>query len=129
MLTSKEAIWAETENSCPPVPLPIPEWGNKEVLLRFVTAAEAEEISGMAKKQVPNLAGIIAVRVLSDERGGRLFTNGDAQAVAVKLKNKVLRRIVAESLAMNALEDDEEEQTAAQIEAELAGEAENPTAE
>lgn len=128
-LTNKDDIWQRCESCCPPEPLAIPEWGGEEVLLRFLTPAEAEEISKMAKAGTANLSGVIAVRAISDPQGGRIFANGDAQAVAQKFKNRVLERIVTQAMRMNRIDHDEQgaaELLACLIEALAGGPLETP---
>lgn len=119
MLTSKDAILGACAAFDKPVPLEIPEWGEC-VLLRHMSAAEAAEVGRIEGRK----AGAIAARVLADAEGRRLFADDDAEALEARIQNTPMERIVREALAMNVLDRDVE----ADVEAELDGDAQNPTA-
>ena len=119
MLATKEAILGACEALAKPVPLDVPELGGT-VYLRYMSAAEAAWLS----KCDGNRSGAIAAIVLADENGARLFADSDAETLASKVPNKPLERIVRLALEMNVLTKDGD----GQVEAELDGDAENPTA-
>lgn len=119
MLATRDAILGACEALAKPVPLDVPELGGT-VYLRYMSAAEAAWLS----KCDGNRSGAIAAIVLADEHGARLFTDAESETLASKIPNKPLERIVRQALEMNVLEKGSD----AQVEAELDGDTENPTA-
>ena len=126
-LVTKEEIWTACEASCPPESFEIPEWDGKAILLRFLTPAEAQEISKAAKQEDPKLAAQIAVRAISDAQGRRVLANADTQAVMDRFKNKPLARIMRRVMEMNALSADEKVVAAIKAELEEEDSDGNPT--
>lgn len=102
-------------------PLELPE-KNGTVYLRPLSAAEADEYARMVDRGT-GVRAALAVRVLCNTKGERLFKNGEAQALGQSLPSKSMERIVRRAVAMNGLDD----KAAEAVEAELDGEGENPT--
>ena len=104
-----------------PIALAVPEIGGL-VYLRHLSAREAQDVGKLAKAEHLNFWALLAVRALSDADGRPLFETKDVVAVA-DLPNRIVQRIGKAALDMNALSEEGQEE----VEAELEGQAENPT--
>lgn len=83
MTLSRDAILAANDSNL--VSVDVPEWGGS-VFVRPMTGAERDEydleMAGDAK--LKNIRGRLAVRVVCDESGARLFKDSDAEALGTK---------------------------------------------
>ena len=89
-------------------PVQVPEWGGT-VYVTSMTLAELRDLQKHAGD--PNDSRSLAemvVRVVRDDDGERVFSDGDAEAVSGK-SFRALSRIVATFNRINGLTDDEDE--------------------
>jgi hypothetical protein len=110
MLT-KDQILAAADMA--PTELPVPEWGGS-VFIRVMTGTERDafEQSILDSKKgggMVNVRARLAVRVLCDETGGRIFTDADAVALGAK-SGKALDRIFDSAQKVNGIGNKEVEE-------------------
>lgn len=88
-MLNKDSILAV--NDTPLEAVDVPEWGGSV----YVPVLSLSELDAMAKLQrnTDNANALMAVRVIRDERGSRIFTDDDAAALNKK-SGKVLLRIL-----------------------------------
>lgn len=96
--------------------LEIPEWKNKTVRLRSLTAAERDEFESsqmtISKKGTPeqnllNLRARLAALVLIDGGGNKLVTNKQVVTLLGGKSAKALDRIFERAQEMNGLSDEQ----------------------
>ena len=94
--------------------LAVPEWGG-DVFIRVMTVGErdASEHEWMRKKDtgVDDFRTKFLVRCLVDEKGNRLFDNGDVAKLAAK-SAKVVNRVWQSAMEHNNLSDESIEELA-----------------
>ena len=88
----------------------VPEWGG-QVFVRTMTGTgrdtwEAEMVQGKDKVDMENFRARLAVRVLADEKGERLFKDGDAHRLGLK-SARVLARIYDKARELNGLSNED----------------------
>jgi len=97
----------------PREPVDAPEWGG-QVFIRTMTgterdAWEAEMVQGKDQVDMQNFRARLAVRVLVDEKGERLFKDGDAHRLGLK-SARVLARIYDKARELNGLSNEDAEE-------------------
>jgi hypothetical protein len=90
------------------IPLEVPEWGCK-VHLRVMSGSERDRFEASTaedkrtgRKNLDNIRARFAVLVLCDEKGERLFADGDAAALGKK-SAAALDRILEEGSRLNGI--------------------------
>ena len=91
----------------------VPEWSG-DVYVRTLTGTERDafEQSMVQKKNKPNLANVrarFAVLTICDEKGDRLFTDGDAVELGSK-SAAALDRVFAVAQRLNGFSDSDSEE-------------------
>ena len=91
--------------------LSVPEWGG-DVWVRTLTGTERDsfEQSKVQKKNKPNLNNVrarFAVLTICDEKGERLFTDNDAEALGKK-SAAALDRVFEVAQRLNGFSDDDQ---------------------
>tara|TARA_R110000824_G_scaffold354555_1_gene541664 strand:+ start:2298 stop:2645 length:348 start_codon:yes stop_codon:yes gene_type:complete len=91
----------------------IPEWGG-DVFVRTLTGTERDafEQSMVQKKNKPNLNNVrarFAVLTVCDEKGERLFSDNDSEALGKKSAS-ALDRVFAVSQRLNGFSDSDSEE-------------------
>jgi hypothetical protein len=92
-------------------PLVIPEWGGNTVYLRQLSgkeqdAFEAETRDKDGKPNILNIRARLAVAVLVDKDGNRMFSKEDVQKLANK-SGIALNRIIEKSAEINRITEDD----------------------
>lgn len=86
----------------------VPEWG-LAVYVRTMTLGEMEAVQGFvdAAKSDTNISGVaeMAVRIICDENGERVFSDDDADGIREK-SHKALTRIVNAFTEVNGIDDE-----------------------
>lgn len=97
------------------IPLEVPEW-SRTVHLRVLSGAERDRFESSCaadpktgRKQVLNLRARFAVMVLCDEKGQRIFTDADAEALGKKSSSALSRIMEAAGKLNRFLEADVQE--------------------
>ena len=105
---TKELILAADD--LPREKIAVPEWGG-DVWVRALTASERDalELSVTGDKgTMQNLRARLAVLVLVDEKGARLFSDGEAAALGAK-SAAALDRVFTVGQKINALSEEDVE--------------------
>lgn len=110
MLSSEDILGFDDSNI---EPISIPEWGG-DAFIRTMTGTERDSWEMYAAKQMDkvnnvNIRAKLACLSLCDEKGKRLFGDGQVEALAKK-SAKPLNRVYEASLKINKLSDDDIEQ-------------------
>lgn len=103
-MLSKAAILAASD--LPTEQVPVPEWGGT-VTVRTMSGAErdafeASIIEGKTGGRLVNVRAKLAVRVLCDDKGARLFDDDDADALGAK-SGKALDRVFDVAQRLNGI--------------------------
>ena len=98
-------------DALPKEQLSVPEWGG-DVWVRTLTGTERDsfEQSMVQKKNKPNLNNVrarFAVLTICDEKGERLFTDNDAEALGKK-SAAALDRVFEVAQRLNGFSDDDQ---------------------
>jgi hypothetical protein len=91
-------------------PIDLPEWGVK-AFIRTMTGTDRDSWEMYASKQLDkvngvNIRGKLACICLCDEKGKRLFGDGQAEALSKK-NSKALNRVYEAALKLNKLSDED----------------------
>jgi len=100
-------------SALPSEELSVPEWGGS-VRVRSLTAGERDVFEIEMKDarshgQVPNVPAALAVKVLTDEAGKRLFTDADAETLTA-YHAKPLDRVFNLAARLSGITKDDVEQ-------------------
>lgn len=87
----------------------VPEWGGS-VYVPVLSLAGLDELAKL-QRQAENSNALMAVRIIQDEYGNRIFTDDDAPALARK-SGKAVLRILKKFNEVNGLNEDAAEQVA-----------------
>ena len=90
----------------------VPEWGNGDLWVKTLTGSERDsfEQSMVQKKNKPNLNNVrarFAVLTICDDKGERLFSDNDAEALGKK-SAAALDRVFEVAQRLNGFSDDDQ---------------------
>src|SRR5688572_16771684 len=87
----------------------IPEWGNKSVFIRTLSAGERDQFEASLTDRTTNIRARLAVMCLCDEDGSPLFTQDKVEALAKK-SGKALDRVFDAAIHLNKISKEDVEE-------------------